>query len=89
VAQGRVDDLLKPQKSFVHVTVSDTSAAAQVIQSLPGVEEVHVNGGNSVVVSGVESQAVLNHLIRNQIVPSEITTQKSDLESLFMSLTSD
>jgi hypothetical protein len=30
----------------------------------------------------------MNHLLEHHIIPTEITAQKSDLESLFMDLTS-
>jgi hypothetical protein len=38
---------------------------------------------------GVTSQAVMNHLLQHHIIPTEITAQKSDLESLFMDVTAD
>jgi hypothetical protein len=30
----------------------------------------------------------MNHLLQHQIIPTEITAQKNDLESLFMDVTS-
>jgi ABC-2 type transport system ATP-binding protein len=87
VAQGRVDDLLNAQKPTVRLTVSAPSEAAQLLRALPGVEDVHPNGADSLIVTGVDSQTVMNHLIHNNIIPTEITSQKSDLESLFMDVT--
>jgi ABC-type multidrug transport system ATPase subunit len=88
VAQGRVDDLLNSQKPSVRLTVSTPAEAVQLLRTLPGVEDVHPNGGGSLIVTGVDSQAVMNHLIQHHIIPTEITSQKSDLESLFMDVTS-
>ena len=87
VAQGRVDDLLNGQKPSVRLTVSDTEAAVRAFESLQGVENIQANG-ESIIVMGVPSQVVMNHLLQHHIVPIEITAQKSDLESLFMDVTS-
>ena len=87
VAQGRVEDLLNGQKPSVRLTVSDTGAAVRAFESLPGVEHVQASG-DTLIVMGVTSQAVMNHLLQNHIIPTEITAQKNDLESLFMDVTS-
>jgi ABC-2 type transport system ATP-binding protein len=88
VAQGRVDELLDGKRPAVRLTVSDTEAAVRAFERLPGVEEVQADG-NSLLVLGVNSQVVMNHLLQHQIIPTEITAQKTDLESLFMDVTSD
>ena len=87
VAQGRVDDLLNGQKPSVRLTVPDTGAAVRAFESLPGVENVQASG-DTLIVMGVTSQMVMNHLLQNHIIPTEITAQKNDLESLFMDVTS-
>jgi ABC-type multidrug transport system ATPase subunit len=87
VAQGRVDDLLNGQKPVVRLTVSDTEAAVRALESLAGVESVQASGDTLIVMS-VTSQAVMNHLLQNHIIPTEITAQKNDLESLLMVVTS-
>ena len=87
VAQGRVDDLLNRQKPAVCLTVHDAEAAVRAFESLPGVENVQASG-NSLLVLGVDSQAVMNHLLQHHVIPTEITAQKTDLESVFMDLTS-
>jgi ABC-2 type transport system ATP-binding protein len=87
VAQGRVDELLNRQKPAVRLTVHDAEAAVRAFESLPGVENVQASG-NSLLVLGVDSQAVMNHLLQHHIIPTEITAQKTDLESVFMDLTS-
>jgi ABC-2 type transport system ATP-binding protein len=88
VAQGRVQDLLNGQKPSVRLTVADTASAARAFESLPGVENVQ-SSGDTIIVMGVTSQAVMNHLLQHHIIPTEITAQKSDLESLFMDVTAD
>jgi hypothetical protein len=61
--------------------------AARILQSLPGVENVQADG-NSLIVTGVESPAIMACLLQNNIIPTEITNQKSSLEALFMDVTS-
>jgi ABC-2 type transport system ATP-binding protein len=87
VAQGRVDDLLNAQKPAVRLTVHDTSATVRALESLTNIENVHASG-DTLIITGVTTQTVMNHLLQNHIIPSEITAHKSDLESLFMELTS-
>ena len=86
VAQGRVDELLNRQKPAVRLTVRDAEAAVRAFESLPGVENVQASG-NSLLVLGVDSQAVMDHLLQHHVIPTEITAQKTDLESVFLDLT--
>ena len=88
VAQGRVDELLDGQKPSVRLTVNDTSLAVRALESLSGIENVQASG-NTLIVIGVTSQDVMNHLLQRQVIPIEITAQKSDLEALFMDVTSE
>jgi ABC-2 type transport system ATP-binding protein len=89
VAQGRVEDLLNSSKPTVRLNVPSSSIeAAALLQSLPGVESVQSNG-NSLIVTGIESQDIMACLLQHNIIPTEIAIQKSDLESLFMNVTSD
>ncbi len=88
VAQGRVQDLLNAQKPSVRLTVGDVSAAVRALKSLAGVENVQASG-DTLIIMGVTSQTVMNHLLQNHIIPTEISAQKNDLESLFMDVTSD
>ena len=87
VAQGRVDELLNAQKPAVRLRVANSGEATQALQTMPGVDSIRADG-EWIIVSGVESQAVMNHLLRQNIIPQEITAQKADLEALFMDLTS-
>ena len=82
-----MDELLNRQKPAVRLTVRDAEAAVRAFESLPGIENVQASG-NSLLVLGVDSQAVMNHLLQHHIIPTEITAQKTDLESVFMDLTS-
>jgi ABC-type multidrug transport system ATPase subunit len=88
VAQGRVDELLNGQKPSVRVTVSDTSAAVRAFETLSGIENVETSG-NTITVTGVSSQEIMNHLLQNHVIPSEISAQKSDLEALFLNVTGE
>jgi ABC-2 type transport system ATP-binding protein len=87
VAQGRVQDLLNGTTPSVRLTVPDTRAAVRALESLTGIENVQASG-ETLIVLGVTSQTVMSHLLEHHIVPTEITAQKSDLESLFMDVTS-
>ena len=89
VAQGRVDELLKGRKPAVRLTVHDVSTATPLLESLPGVEQVQYNGDHTLIVVGASSQAVMNRLLEHHVIPSEITAQKSDLESLFLDVTAE
>ena len=86
VAQGRVEDLLNEKQPSLRLTVSNPKDAAQLLRSLSGVERVDEQGDQLVVI-GAESQAVMKHLVQHNIIPTEITAQKNDLESLFMDVT--
>jgi ABC-2 type transport system ATP-binding protein len=87
VAQGRVDDLLNAQKPTVRLTVSDTGVAVRALESLSGIENVQASS-DTLIILGVTTQSVMNHLLQHHVVPTEITAQKGNLESLFMELTS-
>jgi ABC-2 type transport system ATP-binding protein len=86
VKQGAVDELLSQQQLIVKVRVPSPQTASQVLKTLPGVGEIQTNGAY-VQVTGVTSKAVVTHLTKNSIVPDEVTTQRSDLEDLFLELT--
>jgi ABC-2 type transport system ATP-binding protein len=88
VAQGRVDDLLNAQKPAVRLTVNDSNTAVRALESLRGIENVQASG-DTLIIMGVSSQAVMNHLLKHHVIPTEITAHKSDLESLFMDVTAD
>ena len=86
VAEGRVEDLLRSQRSGVRLRVPALDPAIDVLRALPGVHAISIEDGQ-LLVSGVDNQAVLQHLLHNGIIPTELTAQTGDLESLFMSVT--
>jgi ABC-2 type transport system ATP-binding protein len=85
VAEGRVTELLGGGVT-VKVRVPDTRAAAACLAQLPGVERVDPNGAY-VLVSGRESGAIVEHLARHGIIPTEVASGQRDLEQLFLQLT--
>ncbi len=88
VIQGRVTELLEGQKPTVAVTISETAESAQLLNSLPNVEEIRVNNG-CLTVTGLDSQTIMNYLVQHNLIPTEMAVQKSDLEALFLNATAD
>ena len=84
VAEGNVKDLLGDQ-TIVRVRVNCPNKAARCLHTLSDVTDAQPNGAN-VTVSGVSSQEVVAHLTSNGIVPSEVSTGRPDLESIFLEL---
>ena len=87
VAEGEVKDLVGEQ-SVVRVRVASPLEAAALLHSLPGAAGIQPNGAY-VTVTGVSSQAVVGHLAAHGILPSEVTTGRPDLESIYLELTNE
>lgn len=87
IAEGEVNDLLG-EKTVVKVRVPSPTKAVLLLESLPGSRDIRSNG-SYVTVSGVSNQAVVSHLVTNGIIPTEVTSGKSDLESIFLELIDD
>jgi ABC-type multidrug transport system ATPase subunit len=87
VAEGNVKGLLG-DRTIVRVRVTSPIETVRLLQGLPGCGEITPNG-SYVTVSGVTSQAVVSYLTSRGVVPSEVTTGSSDLESIFLELTED
>lgn len=85
VAQGHVETLMG-NRAVVKVRVSNVQKAANCLERLPGVETVHPNGAY-VRVTGRESETVVAHLAHHNIIPTEVTSSRGDLEDLFLELT--
>jgi ABC-2 type transport system ATP-binding protein len=85
VAQGRVETLLG-NRTVVKVRVANVQKAANCLERLPGVDAVHPNGAY-IRVTGRESEAVVAHLARHNLIPTEVTSSRGDLEDLFLQLT--
>lgn len=86
VKEGSVQELLGQRQQIVRVRVALPARATEVLQTLPGVTTITANGAY-VEVIGATSEAVISHMVGQGVVPSEVTTEKSDLESLFLELT--
>ncbi len=89
VAQGEVNELLSAETPAVRVTLRDAATAMPVIEQLGGVQRVHCDGAETLIVTGVTSQMLMSHLLKHHFIPAEIGAQRNDLESLFLQLTSD
>jgi ABC-2 type transport system ATP-binding protein len=86
VAQGSVEELLSQSDQSVRLKVRNPAKAGGLLAQLPDATKVITNGAY-VQVSGVDGETAVAHLVQNGIIPSEVTSQKSDLESLFLELT--
>jgi ABC-2 type transport system ATP-binding protein len=86
VAQGAVEELLSQSGQSVKLKVKNPAKAGEMLAQLPEANKIMTNGAY-VQVSGVSSETAVAHLTQNGIIPSEVQSQKSDLESLFLELT--
>ena len=86
VAQGGVEELLSQSDQSVRLKVRNPAKAGELLAQLPDAASVITNGAY-VQVSGVDGETAVAHLTQNGVIPSEVTVQKSDLESLFLELT--
>lgn len=89
ITESSVDDLLK-RGGYVDVRVSPDQfeAARDIIQRLPGVEQVTVNGEVLTAVAEPELGIEINKaLVGEGIYAGEISPKRSSLESLFLELT--
>jgi hypothetical protein len=81
-----VEELLNQSGQFVQLKVKNPAKASELLAQLPNAAKIETNG-SYVQVSGIESETAVAHLTQNGIIPSEVQSQKSDLESLFLELT--
>jgi ABC-2 type transport system ATP-binding protein len=86
VAQGAVEELLSQSGQSVKLKVKNPAKAGELLAQLPDATQIQTNGAY-VQVSGIEGETAVAHLAQNGIIPSEVQSQKSDLESLFLELT--
>jgi ABC-2 type transport system ATP-binding protein len=86
VTEGSVDELLRHQDQVVKVRVTSPEKARQSLQELPGVTQIESNGAY-VEVRGLSSERIIAHLAQQDILPSEVMVQKSDLENFYLNLT--
>lgn len=88
VTQGTVSELLGQSQQVVKLRVAVPQTAAEALRSLPGVAQIETNGVY-VQVTGVRADTAVAHLAQHALYPSEVTTRQSDLEDLFLELTSE
>lgn len=89
ITEGNVDDLLK-RSGFIEVRVepAEMTSAQSVIQRIPGVEQVTVNGKMLTAVAEPHLGVEINRaLVGNGIIAGEISPRRSTLESLFLEMT--
>lgn len=86
VAQGTVAELLSQQGQSVKLRVKNPAEASKLLAKLAGAKEIMTNG-TYVQISGVDSETAVAYLAQNGIIPSEVSSQQSDLESLFLEIT--
>lgn len=89
ITENSVDDLLK-RGGYIEVRVEaeSQSAAQQVIQQLPGVEQVTIKDDVITAIADPELGMLINRtLVENGIFAGEISPRKNSLESLFLELT--
>jgi ABC-2 type transport system ATP-binding protein len=85
IAQGRVDDLLGGAQ-VVEVVARQPEHAASQLRQLNGGSSVRVDDGR-VLVSGSDSETVMQHLLQQGITPQEVRVRRDNLEDLFLELT--
>ncbi len=85
VIEGNVADLLR-KPATVLVRVPNPERAALMLNELEGVSTAEVRG-NEVAVCGVSSEEVVAFLVDRGIIPSNVSADQTDLESLFLDIT--
>ncbi|AFY69118.1 Sulfate-transporting ATPase [Thalassoporum mexicanum PCC 7367] len=86
VAEGTIAELRQKDRT-VRVKVSDLVAAERALQEIEGVTVTVA--GEYLDVAGVDSEAVTKHLVKHDMVPSEVFYAGGDLEDLFIQLTQE
>ena len=86
ITEGSVEELLRHQELVVKVRVNAPEKARQSLLTLPGITHIESNGVY-VQVRGLPSERIIAHLAQQDILPSEVTVQKFDLENFYLNLT--
>jgi ABC-2 type transport system ATP-binding protein len=85
VAEGVVSNLLGGEE-VLRVKVDSPARAAQALARIPGAVDIQPNG-HYVTLRGAPAREVVSVLVAEGIIPEEITSERPDLESLFLELT--
>ncbi|MBE2198773.1 MAG: ABC transporter ATP-binding protein [Anaerolinea sp.] len=88
VTQGSVNELLAQSQTVVKLRVPAPPMAAALLQTVEGVSHVETNGVY-VQVAGIDGETAVAHLAQHGIYPGEVLPRRSDLEDVFLSLTSE
>lgn len=86
VKQGAVNEILNQSQLSVKLRVADPQAAAAVLERLPELTGLEIDGGY-IQLSGVDAETAVAQLAQNGIFPGEVTTRQSALEDIFLKLT--
>jgi ABC-type multidrug transport system ATPase subunit len=86
VVMVKMDAFSGKERGTVQVHIPSPSDAVALLLAKPGVSEAVVDGPY-VTIQGIPSEAVIAHLVKNGIVPSEVTISRPDLEQLFLEVT--
>lgn len=89
ITEGSVDDLLK-RSGFIEVRVApeEVQTAQAIIQRIPGVEQVSLDGKVLTAVAEAPIGVEINRaLFAEGIIAGEISPRRSTLESLFLEMT--
>jgi ABC-type multidrug transport system ATPase subunit len=86
IAQGTVSSLLVG-KDVVRVRTTLLDQTMHALAGLPGASHI-TSSGPWVELRGVTSEQTLAFLVKHDLIPQEVTTHSTDLESVFLTLTS-
>ncbi len=85
IAQGQIADLL-PKHDIVHIQTEKLDQTAQALKELVGAKQIKKET-TFVEVQGVSSEQVVAFLVTRGLAPKEISINRPDLESVFLTLT--
>jgi ABC-type multidrug transport system ATPase subunit len=85
IAQGTVSSLLVG-KDIVRVRTSLQDQTIRALAELPGASHI-TSVGSWIELRGVTSEQTLAFLVKRDLMPQEVTTSSTDLESVFLLLT--
>lgn len=85
IAQGTVSSLLVG-KDIVRVRTNLQDQTIHALTKLPGAGHITLSGP-WIELRGVTSEQALAFLVKRDLLPQEVTTSSTDLESVFLSLT--
>ncbi len=85
LTQGVVTELLST-KDVVRIRTAHPELTAQALHTLSACQQVSTDA-SSVEVQGISSEQVLSFLVKQGLIPQEVSISRPDLESVFLELT--